>query len=50
MPRYLRPRRASATIFFTVALAQRGSWLLVDEVERLAVRDTRAERPFGIEA
>lgn len=52
MPRYIRPRHPGATIFFTVALAQRGSHLLVAEVERLrqAVRDTRAERPFGIEA
>ena len=52
MPRYIRPRCPGATIFFTVALAQRGSHLLVAEVERLrqAVRDTRAERPFGIEA
>jgi len=52
MPRYIRPRLGGATIFFTVALAQQGSQLLVAEVERLrqAVRDTRAERPFGIEA
>jgi putative transposase len=52
MSRYIRPRRAGATIFFTAALAQRGSPLLVAEVERLrqAVRDTRAERPFFTEA
>lgn len=52
MSRYIRPRRAGATVSFTVALAQRGSRLLVAEVERLrqAVRDTRAERPFAIEA
>ena len=52
MSRYIRPRRNSATIFFTVALAVRGSQLLVTEVEHLrqAVRDTRAERPFAIEA
>lgn len=52
MSRYIRPRPSGATIFFTVALSQRGSRLLVAEVERLrqAVRDTRAERPFGIEA
>lgn len=52
MPRYTRPRLPGVPIFFTVELAQRGSWLLVAEVERLrqAVRDTRAERPFGIEA
>ncbi|SDK99998.1 REP-associated tyrosine transposase [Paracoccus chinensis] len=52
MPRYLRPRRSGAMIFFTIALAQRDSHLLVAEVEQLrqAVHDTRAERPFGIEA
>lgn len=48
MSRYIRPRRHGATIFFTVALATRGSQLLVTEVEplRQTVRDTRAERPF----
>ena len=39
-------------MFFTVALAQRGSRLLVEEIDRLreAVRLTRAERPFDIHA
>lgn len=52
MSSYLRPRVSGATIFFTVALAQRKSDLLVREVARLrdAVRATRAERPFDIEA
>lgn len=52
MSHYLRPRRSGRPIFFTVALAQRGSRLLVDQVEllRAAVCLTRAERPFGIEA
>ncbi len=52
MSRYLRPRIPGATIFFTVALADRGSDLLVREVEvlREAVRATKAERPFGIDA
>ena len=52
MSSYLRPRRPGATIFFTVALQQRGSDLLLREVERLreAVRQTRAERPFLIDA
>lgn len=52
MSRYIRPRRQGATIFFTVALATRGSQLLVTEVEllRQAAHDTRAERPFAIEA
>lgn len=52
MPRYIRPRLPGVPVFFTVALADRGSWLLVAEVERLrqAVRQTRDERPFAIEA
>ena len=52
MPNYLRPKVTGATVFFTVALAQRGGSLLVDEVEalRAAVRATRAERPFQIDA
>lgn len=52
MSLYIRPRRPGATIFFTLALADRGSHLLTDRVEvlRQAVRATRAERPFGIEA
>ncbi|MFL4468829.1 transposase [Tateyamaria armeniaca] len=52
MPNYLRPKVTGATIFFTVALAQRGGRLLVDEVEalRTAVRITRNERPFDIDA
>ncbi|SHI88876.1 REP-associated tyrosine transposase [Wenxinia saemankumensis] len=52
MPRYLRPRLTGVPIFFTVALAERGGTLLVDEVARLraAVRATKAERPFAIAA
>jgi putative transposase len=52
MPGYLRPKVTGATVFFTVALAERGDDLLVREVARLreAVRLTRAERPFGIDA
>ena len=52
MSDYRRPSIPGATVFFTVALAERGSRLLVKEVGRLreAVRVTRAERPFGIEA
>ena len=52
MPRYLRPRRPGASIFFTVTLADRGSDLLVRHVDvlREAVRQTRAERPFCIDA
>ena len=52
MSHYLRPRRPGATIFFTMVLADRGARLLTDRVEQLrqAVRVTRSERPFAIEA
>ena len=52
MPNYLRLRVPGATIFFTVALAERGSDLLVREIDRLreAVQATRAVRPFAIDA
>ena len=52
MSNYLRPIQPGASIFFTVTLAQRGSELLVAEIEALrqAVRQTRFERPFGINA
>ena len=52
MPRYVRPKAKGATVFFTVALAARGGDLLVREVNRLrqAVRATKAERPFRIDA
>lgn len=49
---YLRPRVTGACVFFTVALACRGSDLLVREIGSLrdALRRTRADHPFGIEA
>ncbi|AUH63954.1 transposase [Paracoccus zhejiangensis] len=52
MSRYLRPRLPGVPIFFTVTLAQRDSWLLVEEIDRLrmAVAATRSTRPFAIEA
>lgn len=52
MPNYLRPKSKGASVFFTVALADRGGDLLVCEVDRLrqAVQVTRAERPFVIDA
>jgi len=52
MSHYLRPKVSGARVFFTVALARRGSSLLVDEIMRLrqAVRITKAERPFDIDA
>ena len=52
MSTYLRPRAAGATIFFTVNLAHRGTALLTERVNLLrdAVQQTKAERPFEIEA
>ncbi len=52
MSTYLRPKVAGATIFFRVNLAHRGTTLLAERVDLLreAVRQTKAERPFGIEA
>ena len=52
MSNYRRPKVTGAQVFFTVALAQRGSSLLVDKVVRLreAVRTTKTERPFEIDA
>ncbi|EAQ05957.1 REP-associated tyrosine transposase [Yoonia vestfoldensis] len=49
---YRRPRLPGATLFFTVALADRTSDLLVREVAALrwAVMRTRAERPFRVDA
>ncbi|PRY93752.1 putative transposase [Hasllibacter halocynthiae] len=52
MPNYRRPRVPGASVFATVCLARRGSWLLVEEVARLrtAVRATLAERLVGVAA
>ena len=52
MSNYLRPRIGGATIFFTVTLAERGSDLLVREIDVLrdAVRQTRTAHPFRIDA
>jgi putative transposase len=52
MSKYIRPKRAGAALFFTVALADRGAQTLVEHVAvlREAVRVTKAERPFRIEA
>ncbi|WP_323037544.1 REP-associated tyrosine transposase [Pararhodobacter sp.] len=52
MSEYRRPRIPGATVFFTVALAQQGSSLLLDEIDRLrdAVAATRRARPFAIDA
>ena len=52
MSRYRRMFVPGGTYFFTVNLARRGGDLLVQEIDalRAAVRVTRAERPFEIEA
>ena len=52
MPNYRGPRITGASIFFTVALADRNSDLLARQIDALrdAVARTRAERPFQIEA
>ncbi len=52
MPNYRRPCITGATVFFTVALAQRGSDLLVRKVGllRCAVAETRRQHPFAINA
>ncbi len=52
MPNYRRPHVPGSSIFFTVALAERGRDTLVRHVDGLrdAVRQTRAERPFRIDA
>ena len=52
MPDYRRPVAHGFRIFFTVALANRGSCALVENIEVLceAALKTRAERPFTIDA
>ena len=52
MSQYVRPKISGATVFFTVALAERGSDALVREIAvlRNAVRVTRLTRPFQIDA
>ncbi len=52
MPNYVRPKVSGATVFFTVNLADRSSSLLTDRIGELreAVRVTRAERPFAVDA
>ncbi|EBA12687.1 hypothetical protein RCCS2_15359 [Roseobacter sp. CCS2] len=52
MSRYRRPKCPGATVFFTVNLADRSSGVLVEQVDvlREAVRQTRAARPFVIDA
>jgi putative transposase len=52
MSNYRRPKTTGATVFFTVALADRSSDTLVRNVDilREAVRKTKAERPFAIDS
>jgi putative transposase len=52
MPGYRRVFVPGGTYFFTVALEARGGDLLVREIAslRAAIRRTRAERPFRVEA
>ena len=52
MSRYLRPRLPGASVFFTVCAGRRGVWDLVTHIDLLreAVRKTRSERPFTVDA
>lgn len=52
MSRYLRPRRPGATVYFTVALADRGADLLVRHVDLLrdAARRTIRDKPYAVRA
>ena len=52
MPNYRRPKLTNVPIFFTVTLADRNSDLLIREIDllRQAVRQTKTERPFEIDA
>ena len=52
MTRYQRALVPGGTFFFTVALAERGARTLVEKVKvlREAVRATRAERPYRVDA
>jgi putative transposase len=52
MPTYVRARVPGASFFFTVALADRRSSALVEDVAHLrgAVAEVRRKRPFQIEA
>ena len=52
MTAYRRYRRAGASYFFTVVLAERRGTALTDEIESLrqAFRTTQAERPFRCDA
>lgn len=52
MSNYIRPKVPGASVFFSVNLADRGARTLVEQIDalRAAVRVTKAERPFRIDA
>lgn len=52
MSNYIRPKVSGATIFFTVNLAERGSDLLLREIDilRWSVAEVMARKPFKIDA
>ncbi len=52
MVQYRRNRAAGGTFFLTVALADRQSRILIDQIAalRLAIAETRKQHPFVIEA
>jgi putative transposase len=52
MPQYVRSHTPGGTFFFTVALLERRSRLLVDRIEdlRVSFRKVQSRRPFVIEA
>jgi putative transposase len=52
MSAYIRPKVPGAAVFFTVNLVDRGARTLVEHIDalRTAVRVTKAERPFRIDA
>lgn len=52
MSAYIRPSVPGASVFFTVNLADRSAQTLVAQIDTLreAVRVTKAERPFRIDA
>ena len=52
MPRYFRPQIPGATVFYTVALAERGTSLLTDEIDllRWVFAKGQKERPWYVDA
>lgn len=52
MSNYIRPKIPGASVFFTVNLVDRGADTLLAHIDvlRQSVRQTKAERPFHIDA